>query len=237
MSRRLTDWMWGNNGVYHNSDTGSGTGGTPPAGTPPAGGGGSSDSNPPAGNSNPASNGGGNGNPNPETGAGKTVTMTEAELKTMKDELAASVRKSTEAHYEKLSADAKAEADRKAAEEKGEFKTLYDLEKTKASDLDTRIKTLQEENTSLSGRMHDSIDVEIKEWPASIQALDPGRNSPVGARLDWVAKARDIVKEVKTSALPPSNNGMGNGSNGGGGAKDVTDDYLKRVPYAIPGKK
>lgn len=154
---------------------------------------------------------------------GPKVTLSEAELQAKLDAKAAETRRAVEA-----------EGKRKDKEKQGEFEGLYKDEQKAHETTKGELKTAQDQLKGLQEFVNGAIDTQIKDWPDSIKALDPGKDN-LQARQAWVTKATAAAEEVtKGKTAPPGE--MGSGSQGGQGG-DLLTNYLKGQTYSIPGQK
>jgi hypothetical protein len=76
------------------------------------------------------------------------------------------------------------------------------------------------------------IEAEIKDWPAEVKNLDPGKDN-LDARLDWVERSRSLAQRLKVAGQAPNLETGGGG--GGKGAAGVADKIIKSS-YFIPGQ-
>jgi len=133
--------------------------------------------------------------------------------------------------FEKEKENARLAAEQKANEEKGEFKLLYETEKTKVAELTSKL----ESHGVLIQHVSEGIEAEIKEWPTEIKTSDPGNSDPI-ARLNWVNSMRGIAKRLLESTKAPEGE-HGRQSGGSSDSKQSTiKAHLTRQKYAIPGK-
>jgi hypothetical protein len=89
--------------------------------------------------------------------------------------------------------EAAALAAQKQLEEQGQYKALAEQHAARVQQLEP----VQERYTELSGLIARQIDDEIKEWPKSVKALDPGKDAPIEQRLAWRNNARAIIADMQ----------------------------------------
>lgn len=80
--------------------------------------------------------------------------------------------------------------------EQGQWKALAEQHESRVKELEPAVTLLQE----LSELIAEQIKVDTKDWPASVKALDPGKDAPIKARLAWKTQAAAIVTELSTQA-------------------------------------
>lgn len=96
----------------------------------------------------------------------------------------------------KAEAQAKQQAEEARLKEQGEWKSLAEKHEARVKELefvDERLK-------SISIELGKQIDAEIKDWPKSVKALDPGPDAPIEQRLAWRSSAQAIVAEMQSQA-------------------------------------
>lgn len=102
----------------------------------------------------------------------------------------------------------KAEAAAQAAEterlkKQGEFQTIAEQYKAELDQAKPALEGLQGKYDKLSATLNKQLEATIKDWPAEIKALDPGKDADLEKRLEWMDKAKLAVdKLVKTPARP-----------------------------------
>ncbi len=118
-------------------------------------------------------------------------------IKTLRDE-AKVTREQAKALQEQADAEAKAKADAAEAEAKakGEFKQLAEKHEKRVAELEP----IAQSYTKLAELVSEQIKDEIKDWPQSVKALDPGKDAPIEERLAWKNRAAAIVTELATTA-------------------------------------
>jgi hypothetical protein len=109
---------------------------------------------------------------------------------------------------------AKAEADRKKAEDaaqaealkaKEEWKTLAQQHEAKLAELQPQAESLTATIAGYEARLVKDLDAEIKEWPEEVRAMDPGADVPLLERLAWRDKARALAHKLLDAAATPGN--------------------------------
>lgn len=141
-----------------------------------------------------ASGGNGNGGQNAGT-AGSEAKFTQADI----DAVAAKVRDEEKRKAADREERSRAEADRKKAEEQGEFQKLYEAEKAKNEAVQAKAEAAER----YAERINKVIDDEVKDWPASVVKTDPGVEN-LDARLGWVETHRDMAKEILAAKAAPN---------------------------------
>lgn len=163
--------------------------------------------------------GGSNGTEN----AGTEKRFTQVEM----DALAAKVRDQEKRKHENKLNQEREEATRKAAEAQGEFQKLYEAEKVKAAELETRAQAAER----YAERINQVLDGEVKDWPAEVKQTDPGAEN-LDDRLRWVETHRDLAKRLASAGAAPNPEHGRQGRTFKPG--DITDNYLKSQ-YSRPG--
>lgn len=181
------------------------------------------------GDTDPNKSGGGDAN---KSGGKKVITISEEDLQKKMDELAGKIRSEEKSKSEK----AKIEADSKAAKDKLEadqkWKELYELQKTELEKVKEKAATSDE----LSLVVHQMIDTEIKDWPAELKALDPGKEVSTEARKKWVETSRPLaIRLLGDKKAPDTEHGKKSAADKQGvpSGKEVVQNY-QRSRYTIP---
>ena len=129
-----------------------------------------------------------------ETPGNGTPTQSPADLHREIERLKGSVsRANAEAKEFRLKAEELDKIKDAQMKEQGEFKEL-------AEKHEARVKVLEpisERYNQLSGLVSEQIETEIKDWPASVKKLDPGKDAAIEVRLAWRNNARAIVAEMQ----------------------------------------
>jgi chromosome segregation ATPase len=95
----------------------------------------------------------------------------------------------------------KAETER--LKKQGEFQTLAEQREAELNQVKPQLEGLQGRYDKLSDLLNKQLEATIKDWPAEIKALDPGKDADLETRLSWLDKAKLAVeKMVKTPARP-----------------------------------
>jgi hypothetical protein len=97
---------------------------------------------------------------------------------------------------EKAEAKAKQQLDEQRLKEQGEYKLLAETHAARVQQLEP----IAERYEQLSKLVGEQIDSEIKDWPSTVRALDPGAESGIEVRLAWQNKARAIVGDLQQQA-------------------------------------
>jgi small-conductance mechanosensitive channel len=128
--------------------------------------------------------------------------------------------------------EAKEQADKEAAEKTGQFETLYKTEQAKVKTLQDQLKARDTELETLRDTVSKGIDVQVKDWPDEVLALDPkridGDNYSLQARIDWVNRARKLADKLAGTPPPPGNGPHPVPSNGGA-RPQVDPAYTERA--------
>ncbi len=80
--------------------------------------------------------------------------------------------------------------------EQGEFKQLAEKHESRVKELEP----IATRYSALSELVSEQIKAETKDWPASVRALDPGKDAPIEERLAWKTRASAIVSELGAQA-------------------------------------
>ncbi len=96
---------------------------------------------------------------------------------------------------EVIQRDAQTAADAKLKEQ-GEFKKLAEQHEARVKELEP----IASRYAALSELVSEQIKTEMKEWPASVKALDPGKDASIETRLEWLTRARAIVADLNIQA-------------------------------------
>lgn len=118
-------------------------------------------------------------------------------IKTLRDE-AKATREQAKALKEHADAEAKAKADaaEAALKEQGQFKQLAEKHEKRVAELEP----IATSYTKLAELVSEQIKEETKDWPATVKALDPGKDAPIEVRLAWKTRAQAIVAELVNQA-------------------------------------
>lgn len=181
-------------------------------------GGGNGDSTPPANDANPTTPPAGAQNSD-TSGENKMVSIERFnEVNNKLKKLEEDAAKATKAQQE---------ADEKRLKEEGKHKELADSLQAKLGDLEPQHKALTERVAQLEEKLAAGLELEIKDWPVEVKALDPGKDADLLARLEWVGKSRALA--AKLGAQPPvGGNGRRpapSGPAGGGKEKKIEPIY------------
>jgi len=88
------------------------------------------------------------------------------------------------------------DAEQQRLKQQGQFEEL-------AKQHESRVKELEPIATrysALAELVSEQIKAETKDWPASVRALDPGKDAPIEERMAWKNRAAAIVAELQTTA-------------------------------------
>lgn len=96
----------------------------------------------------------------------------------------------------KAEAKAKQQAEEARMKEQGEFKALAEKHEARVKELEP----VASRYDALATLVTEQIDAEIKDWPATVKALDPGSDAGIETRLAWRNKARAIVADLQQQA-------------------------------------
>lgn len=97
---------------------------------------------------------------------------------------------------EKAEAKAKQQLDEQRLQEQGEYKKLAEQHAARVLQLEPIVERYEQ----LAKLVGEQIDGEIKDWPQTVKALDPGADSGIETRLAWQNKARAIVGDLQQQA-------------------------------------
>ena len=88
------------------------------------------------------------------------------------------------------------EAEEARLKQQGEFKSLAEKHESRVKELEP----IATRYTALSELVSEQIKAETKDWPASVKALDPGKDAPIEERMAWKNRAAAIVAELASQA-------------------------------------
>src|SRR6266567_2030766 len=108
-------------------------------------------------------------------------------------DLVRGLRREAKESREALEAKLKTEQD---VEQQGQFEELAKQHESRVKELEPMLARY----TALSELVSEQIKAETKDWPASVKALDPGKDAPIEERLAWKNRAAAIVTELATTA-------------------------------------
>lgn len=135
-----------------------------------------------------------------EDQSGESADAKTGEETGKKPEDKAEEKKFTQAELEKHIAERlsreRAKAEREAKEKQGEFQKLYDELKPTHEQTLAKLETAQKENERITSIMQKQIEDEISKWPDEVKALDPGKDSSLESRLNWLEKARPLASKM-----------------------------------------
>jgi len=97
---------------------------------------------------------------------------------------------------QKAEAKAKQQLDEQRLQEQGEYKKLAEAHAARVQQLEPIAERYQQ----LSKLVGEQIDSEIKDWPSTVRALDPGADAGIEIRLAWKSKASAIVGDLQQQA-------------------------------------
>lgn len=117
----------------------------------------------------------------------------------------------------------KAEIERKLKEQ-GEYQKLAEQHEARVRELEP----VHERYTTLSSLVNDQIKQEIKDWPATVKALDPGEDAPIEQRLAWRNKARAIVGDLQQQARATMPGNVPNPRPAGGNKQQNIEELQSR---------
>lgn len=152
-----------------------------------------------------------------------TIEKLRAEIKTLKPVATEAER----LKQERADAEAaQAEAQRKAAEEQGKFKELYEAETAKVTNSTNELTAAQEKLTRYDSLLAADIDNRIKGWPEEIAALIPSGDSVDAlTKMEAISKLEPAAQRLMKAPAP--------GGNGAGpvasGMPDATDQQRNAV--------
>lgn len=98
------------------------------------------------------------------------------------------------------------EAARKAAEEQGKFKELYEGAQTQVAALAPKAELADK----LAEMVAAQLKAEVDGWPEEVKAILPTDPTDILAFMDAVGKARPLAQKLSTAPTPPpAGNGRG----------------------------
>lgn len=134
------------------------------------------------------------------------------EIKELRKEAA---RRRVEAREAQVAAE-KAEEEKLARER--QFEELAQRRQAKIDEL----TPAAEQAGRLTELVRGQINEEIKDWPDSITAMAPAGEQPAEVWLEWLQKARPLVKELRQKSEPPAPGAGPRPSQNGSGVDDKT---------------
>lgn len=120
---------------------------------------------------------------------------------------------------------AKLTAERKAQEESGEFKTLYESTSKEYADFKAEIEAVQERNKNLEGVVAGLLDAKLQDIPEDFHDLIPSNLTPE-SKLEWISKAESKGLFGKAAQQPVG--GQTNGSSQTG----ITKEQFLKMGYS-----
>ncbi len=113
-------------------------------------------------------------------------------------DLVRGLRREAKESREALEAKLKTEqdAEQQRLKQQGQFEELAKQHESRVKELEPMLARY----TALSELVSEQIKTETKDWPASVKALDPGKDAPIEERLAWKNRAAAIVTELATTA-------------------------------------
>lgn len=217
MLKHICPWLLG---LYLNKDEG-GAGGGAGSGTSAGEGINTGGSGGGTGDSGQGTSGGGNGGQGSGAGGdeGTKPKFTQAEL----DAHAGRIRAEEKRKFDDALQAEKDRVESEKAKEQGQFKELYEkLQAKEAAEYKPAVALA----AKLSEQLNEVIDAQIKDWPASVRNLDPGKDD-VQARSEWVKKSGKLAEEVMAGKRAP-NTENGDKGGGAGDAKAATSYVNKK---------
>jgi hypothetical protein len=88
------------------------------------------------------------------------------------------------------------QAEEARLQEQGEYRKLAEQHAARVQQLEP----IAERYEQLSKLVGEQIDSEIKDWPSTVRALDPGADTGIEIRLAWKSKASAIVGDLQQQA-------------------------------------
>lgn len=100
-------------------------------------------------------------------------------------------------------------AEAQAAEQRlKEQQRWQELAEQRAAEIEA-LKPQAQMANDLSAKLRAQIETEIAKWPEQVKAMAPAKDAPITAWLDWVDKARTLVKELESAKTPTHGNARG----------------------------
>ena len=116
--------------------------------------------------------------------------------------------RSESAAVRKAKADAdkaqQAEAEKRLAED-AQWKQLADQRQARLAELEPQATTQAERLAKFEAMLVTQLDAEIKDWPAELKSLDPGKDADLLARFDWLQKSRALAAKLTATTVSPGN--------------------------------
>ena len=137
---------------------------------------------------------------NTDTGAPAEHMVPKSRLDQLNNELKALRAEQAQAQKERD------EAARKAAEEQGKFKELYEGAQTQVTTLAPKAELADK----LAEMVAAQLKAEVDGWPEEVKAVLPTDPTDILAFMDAVGKARPLAQKLSTAPTPPpAGNGRG----------------------------
>lgn len=96
----------------------------------------------------------------------------------------------------KAEAQAKQQAEEARLKEQGEWKSLAEKHEARVKELES----VEERLKAIATQVNHQIDTDIKDWPKSVKAMDPGPDAPIDQRIAWRNSAQAIVADMQNTA-------------------------------------
>ena len=137
---------------------------------------------------------------NTDTGAPVEHMIPKTRLDQLNNELKALRAEQAQAQKERD------EAARKAAEDQGKFKELYEGAQTQVANLASKAELADK----LAEMVAAQLKAEVDGWPEEVKAVLPTDPTDILAFMDAVGKARPLAQKLSTAPTPPpAGNGRG----------------------------
>jgi hypothetical protein len=102
-----------------------------------------------------------------------------------------------------------AEAARKAEEDRmaqqNEWRELAQKRLERITELEPQATQQAERLTRMEAMLLGQLEAEIKDWPAELKQLDPGKDADLLSRFDWLQKSRALAQKLITRTPAPGN--------------------------------
>lgn len=123
------------------------------------------------------------------------------------------------------------EADRKAAEEQGKFKELYETEQGKVTQLTTDHETAKEKLAKYETILSADIEARIKDWPEAVKKLIPlGEGVDALSRFESVTNHAELAQKLMDKPVNPGN-GPGPRASGGPAGKQEKEASQQQAGF------
>jgi len=143
-----------------------------------------------------------------------------------KDDFQSAVSEAVKLALKNVSEEQEKSNKEKEAQEKNDYKSLYEESKKKLDELTSR----DEAAVRYAKKINDTIDAQVKDWPVSVKKSDPGAED-ADARMNWFDSHSEMAKELMSKSTITTEHGSSRG--GSGKERNVADEYMNSRYGAI----